>query len=58
MPAEPPPNTWIPPFLLAVLSTVVAELRSVAEVRPNDARIRSAVSSIETAIRTLSNPQG
>ena len=55
MPFEPPPI--IPPFLLAILNVVVVELRAVAEFRPDDARIRSAVSSIEAAIRTLSTSQ-
>ena len=51
-------RSLIPPFVLVVLNAIVAELRIGSEVRPNDARIRSAVSSIDAAIRSLSNPQG
>ena len=55
MPFTPP--SPVPPFVLAILNAAVAELRAVAERRPDDARLKSAVSSIDAAIRSLGEPQ-
>jgi hypothetical protein len=52
-----PPPSVVPRFVLAILNAAVAELRAVAERRPGDARLESAVSSIDAAIRSLGDPQ-